>query len=280
MLLKEELSFLVTSDPDQGAINRSADGSQFEVQLDDPLAIPRDALQVTLQVEEATVWWVVPNIITGVNDTFYVFGDSSTSVPTAYQVTIEQGLYDLTGLNNSLLSGLEALGAKTTPEPLITLSPDEATQKVLIRFNYDNVTVDFNQPDTPREILGFNATTVGPFVGTPINFLAPNTAQFNQINSFLIASDLVSKGIRFNNRFNQVISQVLINVAPGSQIISTPFNPAKVDAQELAGAKRTIIRFRLTDDKLRPVNTNGEYFTARIVIRYVRPFLDPSIQMG
>jgi hypothetical protein len=278
MMVPEEISLLVSSDPTQGAINITQGGSQFEIQLEEPIEIPKDALNVNVSVEEATVWWVVPNIITGVNDTFYVFGDIQGGGTQLFTVKIEQGLYDLTGLNNSLQSGLELQGARTidgggNPLPLVSFSPDDATQKVLIRFNYPNVYVDFQPANTPREIMGFDALQYGPFVGAPINQLAPNTASFNQVNYFLIASDLVQKGIRFNNRYGQVITQVLINVAPGSQIISTPFNPAKSNAQELAGAKRTNIRFRLTDDKLRPVNTNGEYFTARVVIRYLRPMV-------
>jgi hypothetical protein len=277
-MVPDEISLLVTSDPTQGAINRSADGSSFEIQLDEAIKIPKDAVNVNVSVEEATVWWVVPNIITGVNDTFYIFGDDNQAIPVPqlFTVVIEQGLYDLAGLNNSLQSGLEALGARTVdallnPLPLVSLSPDDATQKVLLRFNYTNVTVDFTQVDTPRDIMGFDSLVYGPYVGAPLNILAPNSAAFNTVNYFLIASDLVQKGIRFNNRYNQVISQVLIDVAPGSQIVNTPFNPAKSSAQELAGAKRTNLRFRLTDDQLRPVNTNGEYYTARVVIRYLRP---------
>lgn len=276
MFLEEEVSFLVSSDPAQGAVNVNEGGNAFEIQLDQPIEIPKDAINVNVSVEESTIWWVVPNIITNENNTFYVFGDLEAGGQQLFQIQIQQGLYDLTGLNNSLQSELEKAGARTldalnNPLPLISLAPDDATQKVIIRFNYPNVYVDFQPGNTPREILGFNALQYGPFPGAPQNELAPNVASFNQVNYFLIASDLVQKGIRFNNRYNQVITQVLINVAPGSQIVSTPFNPAKSPAQELAGAKRSNIRFRLTDDKLRPVNTNGEYWTCRVVIRYMRP---------
>lgn len=277
-MIPEETSLLVSSDPQQGAINRSADGSEFEIQLDQAINIPKDALNVNVSVEEATVWWTVPNIIMGENDTFYIFGDDNQAIPVPqlFTVIIPQGLYDLTGLNNSLQSGLEALGARTNdgvnPLPLVSLSPDNATQKVLLRFNYANVTVDFTPANAPKTILGFDSLLYGPYAGAPLNILAPNVAQFNTVNYFLIASDLVQKGIRFNNRYNQVITQVLINVAPGSQIVSTPFNPAQTDANELAGAKRTNLRFRLTDERLRPVNTNGEFWSARIVIRYLTPY--------
>ena len=282
LMVSEEISMIVSSDPQAGAINVSPDGSQFEIQLDDSgVSIPKDALNVNVAVEEATVWWTVPNIITGVNDKFYVFGDDDTlpvPVPQLFVVQIPQGLYDLPGLNSAIETGLEALGARTfdatnSPLPLISLSPDTATQKVLLRFNYTNVYVDFQPNDTPREILGFDALQYGAYPAAPINILAPNVAAFNQINYFLIHSDLVNKGIRFNNSYNQTISQVLIDVAPGSQIVSTPFNPAKSNAQELAGSNRTNLRFWLTDDKQRPVDTNGEYYSARIVIHYMRPMV-------
>jgi hypothetical protein len=130
MLIPQERSILITSDPAQGAINRSADGSSFEIQLDEAIQIPKEALNVQVICEESTVWWTVPNIITGINDTFYIFGDDDqvVPVPQLFVVQIPQGLYDLTGLNNALQSGLEALGARTVdafnnPLPLVSLSP-------------------------------------------------------------------------------------------------------------------------------------------------------------
>jgi len=277
----EEISLIVSSDPGAGAVNVSSDGSQFEIQLDgEGIQIPKDAINVNVSVEESTVWWVIPNIITGENDTLYIYGDNDATpaVPQLFTVVIPQGLYDLAGLNQAVQAGLESLNARTIgaggePLSLISLTADDATQKVRIRFNYTNVYVDFQPNNTPRQILGFNAQQYGPFAGAPLSILAPNTAQFNQVNYFLIHSDLVNKGIRFNNSYNQTVAQVLINVAPGSQIVSTPFNPAKCNAQELAGSKRTNLRFWLTDDKQRNVNTNGEYFTARIVIHYMRPMV-------
>ena len=107
---------------------------------------------------------------------------------------------------------------------------------------------------------------------SPLTILAPNVAQFNTVNSLLIHSDLTTLGIRFNNSYNQSISQVLINVPPGSQIISKPYNPPKVNIQDLAGSTRSNIRFWLTNEKDERVNTNGEYWTARLAIRYLRPY--------
>ena len=267
----EEISMIVSSDPQNGARNVSPDGSYFEVQLEDGLKIPKDALNVNISVEEATVWWTIPNIITGQNDKLYITGPDTADVIQNYVITIPQGLYNLSGINEAMIRELEAAGSKFDPEPLISLSPDEATQKVEMRFNYATVSIDFTQNNTPREILGFNSQI---YSAVPINpILAPNTAQFNQVNYLLIHSDLTNKGIRFNNSYNQTIGQVLIDVPPGSQIVSTPFNPAKISAQELAGTTRTNLRFWLTDDENRRINTNEEYWSARIVIKYLKPFV-------
>lgn len=381
MLYPEEQTMLVSSDPANGAINRSTNGSTFEIQFNgDALTIPKDAININIKVEEATVWWTVPNIEVGVNNKMYIAGSAKSStvssldlgfsvsdqismisggssalvnifntigvdppmpigvfiigdsividsgpltgnvyeiinitldttqsklftvIPStdnltagvtsfsrfrsgainSYIIDIPTGLYDLNGLNNTIQRELEAAGARTDPSPLISFSPDEATQRVQMRLNYDNVSVDFEPDDTPYAILGFDRTEYGPASLAPVDILAPRVAGFNTVNYFLIESDLIkSGGIRINSKQSQVIAQVLINVSPGSQIVSTPFNPAKCNAQELAGTKRTNIRFRLTDDKGRLVNTNGEYWSARIVIDYLRPlFLETPPQYG
>lgn len=272
--LQKEATLLVSSDPAQGAINRSADGSSFEITLEDPITIPRNAVNCSVTVEESTIWWTVPNVILNTNDKMYIYGDSNAliPVPQLYTITIPQGLYDLTGLNTAIISQLESQGARNNPSPLINLLADSNTQRVVIRFNYANVYVDFTQPQTFREILGFNNAVVGPFAIVPNNVLADNVANFNTINYFLITSDLVRQGLRFNNTYAGVITQVLITASPGSQIVSTPFNPSRIQSEELIGSKRTNIRFNLTDDRLRAVNTNGEYYTCRVVIRYLIPY--------
>jgi hypothetical protein len=267
MLVNHEISFILSSDPANGAVNRTANGDYYEVQLQEPLEVPKEAINCLLTVQESTVWWTIPNIITGTNDTMYVTGPDTLNVLTNYVVVIPQGLYDLNGLNTAILSQLSDQGAKISPYNLISLSPDSATQKVNIRFNYNTVSISFVQTNTFRDILGFNNIVYGPYA-LPQTTLAPNTANFNTINYFLIHSDLTSRGLRFNNKYNQSISTVLINVSPGSQIVSTPFNPSTININELIGQKRTNIRMWITDDKDRSINMNGEFWSCRVVIKY------------
>ena len=281
MLVPEEINFIVTSDPKQGAVNVSSNGSRFTVKLEEPIEIPATAVNCTLSVDEATVWWTVANIITGENDRLYVTGPIQANplvIQTAVLI-IPSGLYDGPGLNESVQNLLENAGFQTTDgvpaisRPVFSISTDESTSRIVIRFEYDTVEIDFSQPDTPRDILGFDGLIYGPYGLAPQNILAPNVAGFNTVNYFLIHSDLIEQGIRFNNIYNQTIAQVLIDVAPGSQIISKPYNPAKSNCSRLAGSRIDRFNVWLTDDSQREVNTNSEYFTARIVIRWFHPHI-------
>lgn len=279
-LVPEEISMIFSSDPVNGALNTTPDGDRFLVILEDGLKIPRHALNVTVEAQESSIWWTVPNILTGVNDTLYITGPDTSDVIQVFSIVFPQGLYDLKDLNESLQRELENAGTKTfdaaqpnTKKYLIQFYADTATQKVEIRVNYPNVLVDFTQNDTPRDILGFDALSYGPYPLTPYKLLAPNVAMFNTIDYFLIHTDLLNKGIRINNQYSQTISQVQIDVSPGSQIISRPFNPTSVSADELAGSNRNNLRFWLTDDKNRAINTASEYWSVRLVIKYLLPMI-------
>ena len=269
MSIVNEISLLVSSDATQGATNKSANGSYFEISLGtEGIKIPKNAYNCQLSVEESVIWWVVPNIITGQNNLLRVIGPrASDGLTTTYNIVIPQGLYDLSGLNTAVLRELENAGARTSPEPIIALLADEATQKVVVRLNYLASSVVF-VAQSFYEILGFNLNQTLSTIAPPENKLAPNVAAFNQVNYFLIHSDLTTKGIRFNNTYTQTVAQVLIDSPPGSQIVSKPYNPPRIPVNELVGTNRSLLRFWLTDDQNRLVNTNGENWSARLVIKW------------
>jgi hypothetical protein len=267
-MIQKEVTLIVSSDPNNGAQNVTADGSTFEVQYQgiSPTAIPAQAKDITVEVQAADIWWTVPNVITGVNDKFQLT-DTGADSGTVYSgtVTIAQGLYDLQGLANAIETQLVNAGAA---QGTISFSADTATQKVLITANFIGISIDFTIAQSVRNLLGFNSQVLGPSVSKPFTWIADNVAAFNQVNYFLIHGDIADKGLPFNDNYSQILAQVLIDVAPGSQITYTPFNPARSFATRLRGQKKTTFRYYLTDDQNRLVNTAGEVWSARLVIRY------------
>ena len=74
-LLQKQQSYFFSSDPRSGALNLSPDGSDFTVQLDRPISLPK-CLDATLEVTTASVWNVSPNVSALIgNNKLYIHTD-------------------------------------------------------------------------------------------------------------------------------------------------------------------------------------------------------------
>ncbi len=276
--IEYKLPLLFNSDPRNGAENISADGGSFSVTLETPISIPRDAHNCYLTVQEATAWWTIFNVEEGVNDRIEVTYDDGFIV-VVHTLTLEAGLYDLDHLNAEISREMVAV---SLPDDLFTLVPDSAAQKTVIQFNYSGIRLDLTIPRNFAYLLGFDERLVplaGPTTGVQYD-KGDTTANFNTLDYLTITSDLVSRGLPTNGKLYGVIAQLLINVPPGSQILSTPFNPPEIPCPELIGEQRKRITFRLTDNINRQVNTQGEFFSCRLVIHFSIPINRVNTHMG
>jgi hypothetical protein len=263
---------LIDSHPESGSINLTPDGSQFQVPFSEAFLIPANAININVTVPEAQVYNTAPNVIKGVNDTLYFQGLPG---PVNTTVVLPPGLYDIPLINAEL-----ARQGVTT----YSFTEDDATQKVVFNNNSGLISLVLftgAHSNSPWFIMGaWSGTRSNPApvdIGTPAgvppggNQTFPQVATFNLVNKFLIHSDLVQRGIRLNGGFSQIITDVPIEVPPGSQITYSPPIPASSPANELAGAPRNILRFWLTDNTNNYVNTNGEFWSARLSIHFDEP---------
>ena len=272
ILIKREIPIVVSSNPSLGAVNLSSNSNSFDafrVDLEQPIAIPKSAQNCELKVLSSTIWSNEPNIITDVNDKLRITGPDTLDVITVFDITIPQGSYSTSELNQRIQIELSNAGAKTSPDSLISITPDEATQKIDLRIFYTGAIVDFTVANSCWQILGFTAATVLTATFDGESFLATSEAAFNIINYYLISSNLVSQGLRFNNTYRQIINQTNINVRPNSQIVSEPFNPSTISCPELIGQVRSNFDIRLLKDDFSPSNTRGEFFSVRLAISYM-----------
>ena len=266
LLVPKTFSLLCNSDPVSGALFKSDDGSKFVVQLNQPISIPSEAVGVTLQVEQASVWNVSYNISRDIGNNRFVF----SAVGVTHTVLIPDGQYSLAGFNKMLQRFLLGVGLA---EDLIVLTGDDSNSRIIITFLNNTTVVDFSGSGTCREMLGFNSRPVpnGPRPAGKVIELADFTAQFNRVNSYVIQTDLVSDGIPVNNSASGVIANIQIDVKSGRLINYQPRHPTVVDATELAGRKISRFEVRLRDQNTRPVNTVGENYTVLIALRYLMP---------
>jgi len=258
----QSLPYIFSSDPRADPAFLSADGTEFDVSLYNPIQLPSNAFDCTVEVVKATIWNTVNNIAASLNNNiFSVFYSGSLRT-----ITITDGSYSVQALNSLVSKELVNLGL---PSDVVVITGDVATQRINLTFPYIGSYVDFTVPDSCYEILGFGVD-VYPAAPTTVvnqNIVAPNVAAFNNIERFLIKSTIVSESIPTNQNKNQTIASIPIPPGSvGSQFTFEPRYPVKLDASDLKNPKQNI-NFRLTNELGEPAITN-EAFSCELVIRY------------
>jgi hypothetical protein len=259
-----ELPILVSSDEASGAFNVNPGRSRFDVSFPQEIHIPQLAKNVTVSVTNATLWYTSFNISVALaNNMFYldVQGDA------VYAVTIADGLYDLSSLAHAINVGLVN---QNLDSGIITFTGDPASQRVVINFTLAGLRADFSGANSCRLIMGFNNTLSPLAYTTDIHSLyGHNTAQFNTIDYFLLHSDIVNGGIPVSGKSTSVIARVVIDTAPGTQIIHAPNQPIRIPAQHLAGTSINRIHcWVTTQDGYTQPDLNTENFSILMIITY------------
>lgn len=263
--VKFQNSWIFSSSTAVGAENVTDNGSRFTVNLDNPISVPRGSVNCTLEVQQASIWYVSPNISAEIGNNKFYFAQGASN----YVITIPDGLYSVSGLNALISRELSNLGLNSDQ---IILSGDNSTQKTVFTFPYAGTQIDFTQSDTPREILGFNSrlSPAAPSVAGESD-TGDVVAAFNQLNSWLIHSTLANNGIPLNNTGANIIAKVPITVSAGLQENYTPVNPTQTATPELIGNSISSINVWLTDQDNRPIDTFGEIFDVVIVLKWYYP---------
>lgn len=262
-LLERIQSYIFNSESKSGAENVSSDGSSFQVTLNAPIVVPKDALDCLVGVVQANIWNTSPNI--GESAANNVFNFTTSVAPAGtYNLVIPDGLYSVAALNSYLSSQFVNLGL---PANLVAISGNTATQKSIVTILTSGDSIDFSVANTVGSLLGFNAAVITA-PSANYSFFSDNTAAFNRVNSYTLSSNLVLGGIPVNSESRGIIATVPINVAPGSQITYNPQNVVWFNASDLIGSQRSNMKFSLLDQDLRVAPTGGNTYSFVLVIKY------------
>jgi len=263
-MIKYHYPIIFNSSEASGAINKTDNGAAFAVSLERPILIPKEAVYCWIVCQEAEIWNTSPNIIEGVNDTMYV-----SDLGGDYTIVVPEGLYDIPLLNAEINRQVQEAGR---PNNEIVIFGNAATQKTIIQILTIGTSIDFNPSDTFRDILGFDPQVIENTGPDPnALFDADNIANFNQVDYYIIHTDLITHGIPTNNKKSQAVAQVLIEAPPGSQILHQPDNPPEIPANELIGNKKNLINCWLTNQDDVRISTAGEEWSFRLVLYYIVP---------
>lgn len=268
-----EVVLFVSSDDNLGAVNVNAGRSRFTTFFNKPLIFPNAQVSrnYTIELYSGTIWWVSANVSTAKsNNTMNIeINGSAISSP----IVFPNGLYDISALNSAMSSQFINQGLSGS---LVSFSGDNATQKVQLNIEGavapDDVQVIWSA-GSPWELLGFVENQTVPLAPAtaPYSQLAPLTATFSEISSFLYNTSLTAgQGIPIGNRGSSALGQGLINVSPGSQINTQPFTPLRIPANHLAGSTIASSNFWLTSQtgEEGDLDFGDENFTMIINIKY------------
>ena len=383
-LVQREISLILDSNENNGAIEKSADGSAFSVQLDQAIYIPSHAINPTLDVEESAVWYSTPNIYdgsgTGIQNNTFKFFYSKQALRIELNLSIPEGVYSLSDIETAMNNAIKIATNNYINTNAISLSPSPDGGRVqlqvlyLDRYLIDGTNSDFTiyyGPSTItlsipngiytigelqtqiNDLVKANTSITSDFVELSVNGL-PGFAQFNNLlkviwtdgvftgsiefplvnglgntigfndgviynynisytsgirngqlffdisnslsevlgfesdtsylassivtgtkvprindyNFYLLRMDIVDRGIRFNDKYHHIVEVILIDVAPGQQILTRPVHPPTIPIDNLIGRPINRIRVELLKDDLTPAPTGGENYYARICLKY------------
>ncbi len=256
---------IISSNTANGAVSKSAKGDRFSIILSDDFAIPDGVFNCEVSVPQAKVWFATPNVLndgkTNINSVIIIYqGD-------VQQIYVPQGIYSIDGINEAIETKLENQGL---PDRLITISGNEATNRVEVEFNYVGTTLFIEDGDLFNTILGFDPIDfTSTIVQQTISGQSP--ASLNHINSYRIHTNLVQNGLRANKNYNQTVAVVPIDVAPNSQITYEPIHPLICSADELIGTTRTKMDFWITDEENNEIEMGGEDWEFVLQVSYLVP---------
>jgi len=264
---------IFSSNPINGAQNVNSNGNEFDTYLNEQISIPRNAIGCTLEVVEAQMWYVQPNISAEIGNNKIVFTHNATP----YDWTIPDGLYSLIDINSYLSRTFVGVGL---PDDLFGFGADNSTQKTILLFNYDGTRVDFTAPNSVNTLLGFEPIYYPLLVPSIAgeSFQSEDTASLNRLETYLIHCSLVPNGIPINQNGSNIIANIPISVdyAPGDLIVYTPFNPIKTSTTNLVGQPVGNIHLRISDQNDRSIDMLGEFWSVTVTIRYLLQVSDHS----
>ena len=256
-----QVPLFLDSSTEAGAYNVTPYGDRFTVQFDRPIKIPANAKNATIELNQASVWNTVYNISAANknNQIGVILGGVSTTLQ------IQDGLYDIESLEDAVD---RALAAQSLTPGLIKFTGDNASQRVIVEFTAAAQQIDFNVTNPMNTVLGFEID-VYPSAPTTAadHYVAPNVANLNVLEYFILHTDLVSTGIPVNGIFKNVIGKVLLTSDPGFLITYQPYNPIQVSVGSRIGTDITQIVCWITNQNNEPIQMNDAW-GMDLIIRY------------
>ena len=281
----QETLIIVNSDPKAGSKNLTDDGSSFYVDFSERLETSGNP---TIKVLSASIWFNFPNIKTGINDTLTIrFGNDGSTV-TAFTnsvtITLPQGLYDIDHFSSAVSEAIHdsQYGSELGTDSVI-FTPNYATSKAQVTLSIENLLDSSTASFIPNYIeVDFQNSSVAPLLGftqnarftvaygAPIKsdtFESQTIADMAPVSSLIIKCSAARGSIINGNMQSDTIAAIPILAEVGHQILYSPFQTPRTSCAAFKNGVNQM-RMSLCDQNGNPVNTNGEYWSAALLLEW------------
>lgn len=281
-MVKQDFNF--SSEPENGAIDKNAKGNRFAVRFQNNwMTIPTNAQNVELSVIRAAIYYNTPNVTEGVNNSFNISLTHPTEGFYSVLVDLPTGIYTVANIQDAVFNTFNAATIALNPladwtgivPPPFLIELDDRVLKFVITLDpaYDPTTVDFNVANSFGPFIGFGNTTLVGFGPSAYVFPAQDEAKVNNVNGYMIHSDLVQGGLLTNGVSSQTIAVVPILVQKHGELINfLPRIPTITQAPHLVGYSTRDVKLWLTDEKNQDVDTQKEDWRFILRISWWQPY--------
>lgn len=239
----------------------SGDSGSSITQYFNPPIVLNNKKKYVMRLINATMFFTFPNIYNTTTSDHNKNNTLQFSIgATQYNLTIPEGLYDISSLSNAISNLLVNNGLAANS---IVLSGDAPTQRSIVQINNVNLSINWTN-SLLRTVLGFNAGTIGPSISGTY-YYSNNVARFNTLSELLVHASCCTN---FRNNTgtissnSDVVASVLINTGISSQIIYDPNQAINVEISQYV---LDSVNFYVTDQENRSI-INNEVWTLQFVI--------------
>jgi len=229
----------------------SSESSDLYTSFDTPIHL-NPSKTYTMALVNIETYHSFPNVDSS-NNQFTYTADNGKLWQT---VTIPEGSYEITDLNNLLKASLAAQGH----QDVIELQPNLNTLKCVLTIKKLDFAVSFEAARSLRNVLGFGEKiyryNAQPHEGV-------NNVNIMNVNSILVHCDVIG-GSYVNGQSFPTLFSFFPNVPPGYKIVQSPHNLVYLPVTRHVISD---MRVWLTDQNNRPLNLRGETVTVRLHLK-------------
>lgn len=219
-LVQREISFIVDSDVSSGALEKTADGSAFTVQFDQPLFLPSSAINPTLDIEESAVWFTTPNIYDASDGTKqnnrFIFEYSRQGPRISLDLTIPRGVYSLNDIEVAMNRAIREATNNFINTDAVSLSASPDGGRVNLQVLYlDNYEIDATNNNFT---IFYGASTITLNVPNGIYNITELQTQINDIikTNTSISTDFLELNVGSTFGFDQSFNELRVIWTDGS----------------------------------------------------------------